>query len=81
MRQVQSSEAKARFSELLDDVERGETIVITRHGRPIAQLAPDEETRQARVEQAIKDIMELRKTSGRITLEELLSSIHEGHKY
>jgi hypothetical protein len=33
VREVQSPEAKARFVQLLDAVERGETIVITRHGR------------------------------------------------
>lgn len=32
--------AKAHLSELLDQVEAGEEIVITRHGRPVAQLTP-----------------------------------------
>ncbi len=32
-------EAKAHLSELLDKVEAGEQIVITRHGRPVAQLS------------------------------------------
>jgi prevent-host-death family protein len=33
--------AKTRLSELLDRVERGEQIVITRHGRPVARLVPE----------------------------------------
>ena len=33
-------EAKSRFSELLDLVERGETITITRRARSIAMLVP-----------------------------------------
>ena len=32
-------EAKNRFSELLDRVERGEQVTITRHGKPVATLA------------------------------------------
>lgn len=32
-------EAKAHLSELLDKVEAGEDVVITRHGRPVAQLS------------------------------------------
>ena len=32
-------EAKAHLSELLDKVEAGEGVVITRHGRPVAQLS------------------------------------------
>ena len=33
--------AKTRLSELLDRVERGEQIIITRHGRPVARLVPE----------------------------------------
>ncbi len=35
---VNLAHAKARLSELLDRVEAGEEVVITRHGRPVAQL-------------------------------------------
>lgn len=38
-------DAKARLSALLDRVERGEEIVITRHNRPIARLVPEGEAR------------------------------------
>ena len=33
-------EAKTHLAELLDRVEGGETITITRHGKPIAKLVP-----------------------------------------
>ncbi|MFL5000889.1 MAG: type II toxin-antitoxin system Phd/YefM family antitoxin [Xanthobacteraceae bacterium] len=33
-------EAKAHLSELLDKVESGEHVIITRHGRPVAHLSP-----------------------------------------
>jgi antitoxin (DNA-binding transcriptional repressor) of toxin-antitoxin stability system len=32
------SEARARLAQLLDEVERGVDVVITRHGRPAARL-------------------------------------------
>ena len=38
---VGAYDAKTRLSELLDRVEKGEQIVITRHGRPIARLIPE----------------------------------------
>ncbi len=81
MREIQASEAKAHFAELLTEVERGETVVVTRHGRPVARIVPEEEQRQREVDRAIADIKELRKHTGRVTVEEILSSIHEGHKY
>ncbi|MDN2566226.1 type II toxin-antitoxin system prevent-host-death family antitoxin [Aquibium sp. A9E412] len=34
------AEAKARFSELLTRAERGETIIVTRHGRQVAVIGP-----------------------------------------
>ena len=34
------SEAKARLSAILDQIERGDEVVITRMGRPIARLIP-----------------------------------------
>ncbi len=81
MREIQASEAKTHLPQLLDDVERGETIVITRHGRPIARLVPETECHQAEIEQALANIKEIRKRTRHVTVEEILSSIHEGHKY
>jgi prevent-host-death family protein len=37
---VGAFEAKTHLSALLDRVERGEEILITKHGRPVARLAP-----------------------------------------
>jgi prevent-host-death family protein len=82
MREIQASEAKTHLPQLLDDVEQGETIIITCHGRPIARLVPEAERRQAEIDEALENIRALRKRiGGRITLEELLSYRHEGHKY
>ncbi len=38
--QVGAFEAKNTLGALLDRVERGEEVVITRHGKPVARLAP-----------------------------------------
>ena len=81
MREIQASEAKTHLPQLLDDVEGGETIVITRHGRPIARLVPDEEQRLARAAAAVEAIRALRKGAGKVTLQEILDWRHEGHEY
>ena len=39
---VSAFEAKTHFSNLLDRVERGDSIVITRYGREVAVLSPIE---------------------------------------
>ena len=40
MRAVTAREANQKFSELLSDVEDGEQVLITKHGRPVAVLSP-----------------------------------------
>jgi prevent-host-death family protein len=40
MREVGAFEAKNRFGQLLDWVEQGEEIAITRHGKEVARLVP-----------------------------------------
>ncbi len=37
---VPIAEAKNRLPELIRAVEQGENVVITRHGKPVAQIAP-----------------------------------------
>jgi prevent-host-death family protein len=85
LREVQASVAKAHFSQLLDEVERGQNFVILRHGRPVARLTPDPDGRQRRTTEAIANIKRLAKERaaefGPVTVEEIISSIHEGHKY
>lgn len=47
---VSIAEAKNRLPELIRAVESGEEIIITRHGRPVAQLTgPPAERRRARL--------------------------------
>ena len=56
MREIQASEAKTHLPQLLDDVERGDVIVITRHGRAIARLIPEMDRRREEIDQAIAGI-------------------------
>lgn len=41
MRAIPIVEAKSHFSSLLSEVEAGEEIAITRHGRVVARIVPD----------------------------------------
>lgn len=41
---VGAYDAKTHFSDLLARVERGESIVITKHGNPVARLVPARES-------------------------------------
>jgi prevent-host-death family protein len=57
--EVSTADAKNRLPELIRMVESGEQIVITRHGRPVAQLGPaPTERRKARFD-GMKDRIRL----------------------
>ena len=48
MKQVNVNEADTQLSDLLDQVERGEEVVIARAGRPVARLVPLRPAREPR---------------------------------
>jgi prevent-host-death family protein len=81
MRTIQASLAKTHLPQLLDEVERGETIVITRHGRPIARLVPELERDDSKIEAAIEGLESLRRRVGSLSAEEIVALLHEGHRY
>lgn len=55
MREVGIYDAKTHFTRLIGEVERGESVVITRHGKPVARLQPIDEPPMS-VEEAIAAI-------------------------
>jgi prevent-host-death family protein len=80
MREIQASEAKTHLPQLLDEVERGATLIITRHGRRVARIVPEADGRQKEVDKALASIRELKKRTGKITFMELLSARGEGRR-
>ena len=52
---VTATQAARNFAGILDQVERGETIVITRDGVPIGRLSPERLTSAERLKAALRD--------------------------
>ncbi len=74
-------EAKTHLSELVDRAEHGETIVITRHGEPVARLVPyNAGSEREEAGRALREIVAMSK--GRslqgVTLREV---IEEGRRF
>jgi prevent-host-death family protein len=78
MKQVGVYDAKTNLAKLLDEVERGEIVTITRHGRPIAKLVPVIENSRS-VREAIEAILDFgrRHPRGSLNIKEL---IEEGRR-
>jgi prevent-host-death family protein len=74
MAEIGAFEAKTHLSRLLDQAERGETITITRHGKPVARLIPVAGSSLDERRRAIAELKQLRsrQTLGGLTARELI---------
>jgi prevent-host-death family protein len=57
-------DAKTKLPQLLERVRRGERFLITKHGRPVAQLVPAEVTDAADVKTIIRQMEEWQEKEG-----------------
>lgn len=80
METIQASEAKTQLLRILDDVERGKSVVITRHGKRIARITPEPDASRERARRAFANIRALRELNSRVTVEELLSARDAGRR-
>lgn len=74
-------EAKTHLPRLLRQVEQGETVIITRHGKPVAKLSPIAEPAEDEHVKAIQRIEAIRRRVARLSTDEIVEAIHEGHRY
>jgi len=81
MTTVTAYEAKTHLPRLIRAVEQGETVIITRHGKPVAQLGPVQDQRRESVAEVMKRMEALRRRLPKVSLDEILAWRHEGHKY
>lgn len=81
MSTVTAYEAKTHLPRLLREVERGGRIVITRHGKPVAELVPVGTGAREDFERLNARRLALRARLPGIPLEELVAARHEGHRY
>lgn len=87
MPKMTAFEAKTRFGELLQRVERGEEIVITRHDRPIARVVREGAPNLDSVKRSVEGLRQLRqriqkRSRGRSSLSpaEVRVAIEHGRK-
>lgn len=80
MKSIGSYEAKTHLPRLLSQVEQGETITITKRGKPVAKLVPVEDEIKADVRSVIEQMREFRKgrTLGGLSIREM---IDEGRRF
>lgn len=81
MKYVSLADARANMAALLDEVERGETVAINREGRSLDSVEQWDDERREKAREAMRQIMEARKTAPIVTTEEILQWRDEGRRY
>jgi prevent-host-death family protein len=83
MHEITDEEACKQLSEFLQVVEQGETVAITRNGKPIAHLVPVPDQDRIARKEAVNRFLRWRANQPPtdITLEEILAWRHEGHRF
>ena len=70
---VGAFEAKTHFSALIDAAERGQTTIVTKRGKPIAQIGPvSKSTPSLTPEAAMKGLLSIDARLGGATLRSLV---------
>ena len=89
MSEIGAYEAKTHLPKLLERVEKGERFVITRHGRPVAELTPVADRDAAGIRLAIAELRRVRKSFAHrgVRLKDVLRPgesvrdlAHQGHR-
>ena len=90
MTEVGAYDAKTHLAELLERVQQGERFVITKHGRPVAELVPTSAVDAHAVRSALAEVVQARAWLQRrgVTLKSVLAPgesvrdlAHNGHRY
>jgi prevent-host-death family protein len=81
VRDIPVTEVKAKLLHFLDEVERGATFRLTRHGRPIARIVPEQEARREESAQAAAEIRAIGRRSRGMTVAEILLAKDEGRRF
>jgi len=76
--EVGAYEAKTRLPALLDEVEKGNSVTITRHGSPVAVLVPANRTTLPPVSETVASLRAFRK--GRKLGMDVTALIAEGRR-
>ncbi len=84
MKSVGSYEAKTHLPRLLSEVENGESIIITKRGKPIAVLCPAQEQPRRDVNTVIEELRAFSKQHARkhgsLSVQEIKEMIEEGRR-
>ena len=81
METVGSFEAKTHLARLLERVARGEQIVITKRGKPVAMLVPPNVERRKDPAQIGREMLAYRDKVKRTLDAPFRQLAHEGHRY
>jgi len=80
--QIGAFKAKTHFSQILEQVEKGDDFIVTKRGKPVAKIIPVEQEKQMTRKEAIEALREMRKLyRGKPGEDNIKDLVEEGRKY
>jgi antitoxin (DNA-binding transcriptional repressor) of toxin-antitoxin stability system len=82
MNSMTVKQAELAFSDVIETVRRGETVILTEDGISLATIVPTLSEKPDQTPEVMKKILALREEiKGTSTIEEILAWRHEGHPH
>ena len=81
MKTIGSFDAKTHLSKILEEVSKGERYIITKHGKPVAEIKPISQSPDFNWDSAKRKLKSMRERIGRedpISLDEIIKWKDEG---
>jgi antitoxin (DNA-binding transcriptional repressor) of toxin-antitoxin stability system len=78
MKRVSAADAKARFDDVITLVKAGETVMVADEAQDILEIKPPQIAQPLTVDRDKLD--RLKRAFSGVTIDDLLSAAHEGHR-
>jgi prevent-host-death family protein len=73
-------EAKTNLSQIIENVENGAEVIITKRGKPVAKIVPIEQKKKMTRKEAVEKMIELRKNYKGEFGSDILEMIDDGRR-
>ena len=62
MRKIGTYQLKTHLAEVLEEVENGQSVIVTRHGKPIARITPNKRADDQQTKRAVDALLNFPRT-------------------
>jgi prevent-host-death family protein len=85
MYDITEYEMEKNISQILNKVEKGESIIITKEGKPMAELKPVSNQTEVQIlakrKEAVENMLKMRDENGAVDLDKIMQKAKKGRQF